>query len=175
MKKTLIVLLLAATLALAGCGDEEKNQNTGGTTANNNPAATTAPQTDPQGNSGESLDAYLTAFEAELAKSSLTLSGKGSKDAASIGASEGCGFNIGNYPVEIYLFDPAGGDEKTTQNLNTAKQSGYITIFGVEINGATPTAGCTVSGNLVLIFPMESMFGAHPNKTEILQAFSSLS
>jgi len=73
------------------------------------------------------------------------------------------------------LFDGDSSDKKAIENLKTAKESGFVTIFGVEINGETPKANCTINNNLVLIFPLEDMFGAHPDKEAIVQAFMEIS
>lgn len=88
---------------------------------------------------------------------------------------EGYGININNTPVEVYLFDKNGTDEKTVENLKTAEQSQYITIYGVEINGETPMADCTLNNDLVLIFPAESIMpNGSPDKEKIIDAFMQI-
>ncbi len=120
------------------------------------------------------IDSYLTIFEEQLEARGYTLDDKVVKDAVSIGALVGYGFNIKGKPIEIYLFDRESSDPKTIENLTTAQDSGFVTIFGVEINGETPKENCMISGDLVLLFPMENMFGSHPEKEGIVQAFMSI-
>lgn len=121
------------------------------------------------------MDAYLESFETLLADSGLTLEDKTVKDAASIGAAEGYGFQINYAPFELYLFDPDSGDEKTAENLKTAEESGYITIFGVELNGEVPKPECAFHQNMVLIFLGEDYGITHPNKDAITSAFLNIS
>jgi len=117
------------------------------------------------------LDAFMAKFEVELGKDGMTLADKTPKDAKSFGAAAGYGYMVNGFGFEIYIFDPASGDEKTEKNLKTAKDSGYITIFGAEINGKELTPKCAVSDNIVLIFPGEEIGLRHPNKDAIIKAF----
>lgn len=180
MKKSFYIICFALimTLLFAGCQKEQESDNTN--TEQQNNISETVP-TDPSEIVGDSgiqndgaIDSYLKSFEAQLEASGLKLEDKTVKDAVSIGALEGYGFNINGSPLEVYLFEPESSDEKTKDNLKTAEESGYITIFGVVINGKTPQVKCILSGNLVLIFPLEDMLGAHPDKEIILQAFMEI-
>lgn len=130
--------------------------------------------TDPGIETTGAIDNSISLFEVALKNSKLDLKDKTVKDAASLGAVEGYGFNINTRPLEVYLFDPSSGDPKTAENLRTADESGFITIFGVEINGEPIKPACILNGNLVLIFPMEEMIGEHPNKEAIVQAFLAI-
>lgn len=121
------------------------------------------------------MDAFLVSFESELAKQNLTLTEKAVKDAASIGASEGYGLYVEAGPFEVYFFDPNSTDEKTVENLQTAKTESYITIFGIEVNGKTPQPACTFHDNFVLIFPAEDYGIMHPNHEAIVAAFENTS
>ena len=122
----------------------------------------------------DKMDTYIESFESLLAERSLKLEDQTVKDAVSIGAIAGYGFNVNRMGLEVYLFDESSSDEKTTANIQTAKEEGYITIFGVEINGKVPTSKCTYNHGLVLIFPAEEYVGAHPNKEAIIEAFEGI-
>ena len=130
--------------------------------------------TDPGIETTGAIDSFVSLFETALKNSNLELKDKTVKDAASLGALEGYGFNINTRPLEVYLFDPSSSDPKTAENLKTANESGFITIFGVEINGKLIKPACVLNGNFVLIFPMEDMIGAHPDKEIVVQAFLSI-
>lgn len=113
-------------------------------------------------------------FEEELKEVNLNLTNKVIKDAESIGALEGYGFNVNDVGIEIYYFDLSGKSEKTQKNLKTASEEGFITIFGVEINKKEITSKCSINDALVLIFPAESFGLSHPNKDAIVQAFMNI-
>lgn len=130
--------------------------------------------TDPGIETTGATDSFVSLFEAALKNSNLELKDKTVKDAASLGALEGYGFNVNARPLEVYLFDPSSSDPKAAENLKTANESGFITIFGVEINGKPIKPACVLNGNFVIIFPMEDIIGAHPNKETVVQAFLSI-
>lgn len=174
----IIYFALLMTLLLTGCQKEQASDNTNTMPQNIIVETDSTDLSEMVSDSGIQndgvIDSYLKSFEAQLEASGLKLEDKAVKDAVSIGALEGYGFNINGSPLEVYLFEPTNSDEKTKDNLKTAKESGYITISGVEINGKTPQVKCTMNGNLVLIFPLEDMLGAHPDKEAILQAFMEI-
>lgn len=178
-----IALVLALALLCAGCQKETKlNESEAPTKSSTIETESDLPPSDNSEIIGDpgiktdgAIDSYLTSFEANLEDGGLTLNDKAVKDAASIGALEGYGFNINGKPIEIYLFDSGSTDSKSIENLKSAKELGFITIFGVEINGETPKANCTINDNIVLIFPFEDMFGVHPDKEGIIQAFIKIS
>ncbi|WP_156900476.1 hypothetical protein [Anaerovorax odorimutans] len=166
-------------LLLAGCQKEQEADDTNTLSQNNISETDSIDPAEMIGDSGiqndGAMDRYLTSFESQLEAIGLKLEDKAVKDAVSIGALEGYGFNINGSPLEVYLFDPTSSDEKTKENLKTAEESGYITIFGVEINGKTPKANCTFHDSLVLIFPAEDYGMTHPDKEAIIQAFMGIS
>ena len=170
-----VIVIFALAIMLAGCQKAEDSQF-GNSSQTSNAVSSESSVADAVSgihNSGK-IDGYLESFEQLIAEEDLKLQGKTTKDAASIGASDGYGYSIGGIPFEIYLFDPSNTGEQTQANLKTAKESGYITIFGVEINGKTLKSSCTLNGNLVLIFPTEDMLGKHPNKQAIVEAFMNI-
>lgn len=179
MKKRLYtMLLIVLAFSFVGCGndssDEANSLSQEETTSGETPLEASDYIVDPGIETSGSIENSVSLFEEELAKSGLTLEGKAVKDATSIGAEEGYSFNINNMPIEVYLFNPESGDEKTSENLKTAEESGYITMFGIEINGETPKPDCTFNQNLVLIFPGEDIGLAHPDKDAIVQAFMNI-
>ena len=183
MKKFITYILLALTLVVfcAGCQKDGTANETEGpsqnSSATNDETAAEASEllTDPQIETAGKIDNYLNSFETQLEKKGLLLVDKAVKDAASLGALEGYGFNINGSAVELYLFDPQNTDESAVANLKTAKESGYITIFGVSINGETPKTNCTFHDNLVLLFPSEDYGIKHPDKETIVAAFTEIS
>ncbi|MGI6751988.1 MAG: hypothetical protein ACOX4U_05135 [Anaerovoracaceae bacterium] len=171
----LICFTLVMTLLLAGCQKKQEPDNIDNLPQNNNSEMEEIDPSemiiDPGITTDGKIDNSLESFSKALGEKGLKLEDKVIKDAASIGALEGFGFNVNGSPLEVYLFDPASSDEKTKENLKTAAESGFITIFGVEINGKTPISKCSVNGSLVLIFPMEDFGMPHPDKEAIVQAF----
>lgn len=183
MKKQFLslVILLVLVLVSVGCQKEVNSEavppaqeTTGEVVSETLPYEAAEMVTTPEIQTTGAIDGYLASFEAQLEASGLKLEGKAAKDAESIGGLEGYGFTIGSHPLEVYLFDANSSDEKAVENLKTARESGFITLYGVEINGKVPKANCTISGNLVLIFPLEDMFGDHPNKADIVKAFKDM-
>lgn len=121
------------------------------------------------------IDDYLSQFEENLKADGFEVGTRAVKDAASIGAHEGYGININNMPVEVYLFDRNSTDEKSVENIKTAEQSQYITMFGIEINGETPKTNCVINNDLVLIFPAEDIIpNAYKDKDKIIDAFMQI-
>lgn len=180
MKKQLYVICFALimTLLFAGCQKEQESANTNTLPQNNISETDSMDPSEMIGDAGITtegkMDSDLISFERILGESGLMLNDKTVKDAVSIGALEGYGFNINGSPLEVYLFDLTSSDEKTKENLKTAEESGYITIFGVEINGKTPKPNCTFHNSLVLIFPTEDYGIPHPDKEAIIQAFMEI-
>lgn len=178
MKKQFCIatLFVVLTLVYGGCGAKENTDETAALpqTGSEETVDTADYIIDPGIESNGNMDAFLADFEEALEKAGLALEGKSSKEADTLGALEGYGFNINNMPIEVYLFDPENKDEKTVENLKTAGESGYITVFGTEINGETPKPKCTMNQNVVLIFPGEDIGLSHPDKDVIVQAFMSI-
>lgn len=131
--------------------------------------------TTPELEGSTDLDKFMTDFEAALGESGLTITDKISLDASVVGAEAGYRGMVNNFGFEVYLFDSASDDEKTIENLKTASESGYITIFGIEINGEEQKPECTVQENIVLIFPGEEYGMLHPDKESIVKAFMDIS
>jgi len=183
MKKRILCVGFALTLTLlcAACQEKvapssESPENSSSASDSEDPSADSEEMIGaPEITTDEKIDASLASFEQNLAESGLTLENKTAKDASSLGALEGYGFQINGKPFEVYLFDQGSREEWSVENLRTAEQSGFITIYGVEINGESPKENCTLNENLVLIFPMEDMFGAHPDKETIVNAFMAIS
>ena len=186
MKKSIYIICFAliTTLLFAGCQKEQASDNTNTLPQDNISEADSTDLKDSTdsaeiiGDSGITpegkMDSILMSFGKLLGESGLMLNDKTVKDAASIGALEGYSFNINEKSIEIYLFDVNSSDKKAIENLETAKESGFVTIFGVEINGEPPKANCEINGNMVLLFPLEDMFGTHPDKEGIVQAFMKI-
>lgn len=128
---------------------------------------------DPGVESGGTIDAKLDAFEKNLKENGMKLGERVFKDASGLGAEEGYGLNINDIPVEVYLFDKSSSEEWTVQNLKSAEESQTVTIFGVEMNGETPTLECSFNNGLVIIFPVESMM-PHPDKDKIVEIFNQI-
>jgi len=179
MKKYLFVIcsLLVMALLFAGCGSKQAPSGPENLPQNNAEAEEidlSDMVMDPGIQTDGKMDNSIKSFEKALAGMSLELEDKVAKDAVSIGAREGYGFDINGFGVELYLFDPASNDEKAKENLKTARESGFITIFGAEINGKSPMPKCTLNDSLVLIFPLEEYGMAHPDKEAIVQAFMKI-
>ncbi|GAB6106676.1 hypothetical protein [Fusibacter bizertensis] len=170
MKKSiyLISFVLIMALLFSGC---QKDQESDDTNALPDPSEMIV---DPGIDTDGKIDSSLISFENQLGESGLTLEDKAVKDAVSIGALEGYSFNINGKPVEIYLFDGNSSDEKAVENLKTAKESGYVTIFGVEVNGETPKVNCAIKDNLVILFILEDILGVYPDKEKIIEAFMKI-
>lgn len=131
--------------------------------------------TDPGIETDGKIDGYLSQFEENLKANGFEVGTRAVKDAASIGAHEGYGINVNNMPVEVYLFDRNSTDEKSVENIKTAEQSQYITMFGIEINGETPKTNCVINNDLVLIFPAEDIIpNAYKDKDKIIDAFMQI-
>lgn len=171
-----VALIMA--LLISGCQKDQESGDTNALPENNN-IETTLPDPsemigDPEITTDGKIDSSLISFEKQLGESGLTLEDKAVKDAVSIGALEGYSFNINGKPVEIYLFDGNSTDEKAVENLKTAKESGYVTIFGVEVNGETPKVNCAIKDNLVILFILEDILGVYPDKEKIIEAFMKI-
>lgn len=120
------------------------------------------------------MDKQLEEFEKELKDINLDLTNKATKDAESIGAIEGYSFDVNGVGLEMYYFDLSSKNEKSQTNLKTAREEGFITIFGAEINGKELKPKCAINDALIIIFPTEDFGMAHPNKDAIVQAFMNI-
>jgi len=180
MKRNMIILiclLLVSLCVFTGCNEEpadasgqemQEMQDNQKLQGNQN-----VEMPDPGMESGGTIDARLDAFEKNLKDNGMKLGERVFKDASALGAEEGYGLNINDIPVEVYLFDKSSSEEWTVQNLKSAEESQIVTIFGVEINGETPTLECTLNNGLIIIFPVESMM-PHPDKDKIVEIFNQI-
>lgn len=178
MKKLLLGLTLIMIICFfcAGCQSERTvEDNVESISSENNSDLSENDSTDmlDQNNmsGSDEFDQYIANFKDSLCAKGLLPEKESWKDAESIGAVAGYGLNINNSGIEIYLFDPLSNDEKTINNLKTAKESSYITIYGTEINGKVPAPACTFYENMVLIFPAEDYGINHPNKKDIIESY----
>ena len=165
----LLCLLVFSMFSFAGCKEEEaetKNQEI-------QEEQNISEELDPQIETDGKIDNRLETFENSLKEAGMKLGEKAVKDATALGAMEGYGFNINDLPVEVYLFDKNSSEEWTVQNIESAEESQTVTIFGVEINGASPTLECGFNDDLIVVFPMESMM-PHPDKEKIIEIFNQL-
>lgn len=169
IKAILICLLVISLLGFAGCKEEvadTKNQEI-------QEVNHVSEESDPKIEAGGKIDSQLETFEKNLKGAGMKVGEKAVKDASALGAMEGYGFNINDIPVEVYLFDKSSSEEWAAENLKSAAESQSVTIFGVEINGQSPTLECVLNDALVVIFPMESMM-PHPDKDKIVEIFKQL-
>ncbi len=181
MKRNILILtclLLAFLCVFTGCNgkasdvsDLEMQENQQSQSMQESQEVVEIP--DPGMESDGKIDARLDSFEKNLKEAGMKLGERAFKDATALGAKEGYGLNINDIPVEVYLFDKNSGDAWTTENLKAAANSQTVTIFGVEINGKSPTLDCVLNGDLIVIFPMESMM-PHPDKDKIVEIFNQL-
>jgi len=171
MKKTYIIIcLLVCTLCLfTGCNNKDAGEPSSEISENQ----TVNQVSDPGLETGGKIDNKMEAFETKLKDDGMKLGERVPKDASALGAKEGYGFNINDIPVEIYLFDKNSSEEWTAQNLKSAEESQTVTIFGVEVNGETPTLECALNDGLIVVFPLESMM-PHPDKDKIIEIFKTL-
>ena len=153
-----------------------KSQNKGKDELTNKKPTDTSLETiiDPEIKPKGKMENQLKDFEKELKDVGLNLTNKTIKDAESIGALEGYSFDINGIGIEIYYFDLSSKNEKTQANLKTAREEGFVTIFGTEINGKEIKSKCAINDGLVILFPTESFGIAHPNKDAIVQAFMNI-
>jgi len=171
MKKIYIIicLLVCALCLFTGCNNKDAEAPSSEISENQ-----TANQvSDPGLETSGKIDNKMDAFETKLKDAGMKPGDRVPKDASALGAKEGYGLNINDIPVEIYLFDKSSSEEWSAQNLKSAEESQTVTIFGVEVNGETPTLECALNDGLVVVFPLESMM-PHPDKDKIIEIFKTL-
>lgn len=176
--KLLIVSLMAIAL-LTACGTSINTSTTEAIPSNekNDVSEETVSQIIEvnQIDQSNQFDDFINEFRDYLDAKNLDIGDAVPKDASAIGAISGYGFSINYIPFEMYLFNPNSNEPNSIENLDTAQNEGFITFFGVEINGKVVTSKCYVNQNAVLVFPTEDIVGPHPHHQEILDAFNSVS
>lgn len=168
----LILISMMIVFTLTAC-DATSNENTAVTSISEAAEAVETIEA-AQIDQSDLFDDFIATFREKLKANNLDIGDAVPKDASAIGAISGYGFSINYIPFEMYLFDPDSTDPKAIENINTAQNESYITFFGIEINGKVVSSKCFINQNAILVFPTEDMVGPHPNKLEIIDAFSSI-
>jgi len=105
-------------------------------------------------NSAKTLDDLL-----EFMSSDFSVTGKGAKAFAMVGAIDGCSVKLDGHIVEIYKYDLKDAGQKTI--IDNAKKTNTLSMM----TGAIP---CVVNGTFVLIG-----YTNHPEKDKVVSSFQS--
>lgn len=176
MKNTWMVMALLLLMILSACSKPEvskaKSEDDAGEAIES--VQETAALVETKIEESSLIESTSEAFDKKLADQGVSIQSKkiyAIEDLIKFGATEGAAFDIENMPIEIYFFDENSAVDVAKENLKSAKDSGYIMLYGLEINGETPKTACYIKDNWVLVFPMENYGIAHPKKADIVDVF----